>query len=118
MTTGAWPQVIRPDATAVVCHLEVATFQDGRGAFIAFPNLWVTPQLGTLAGVTSKGSCQREESGDSLGTVFVSQDGEQDAVCGGTIFEDTHGSEFRYTIQCYKLHLMMGEQVRRKASSR
>ena len=74
------------------------------------------PSAGYFSWGNVKGLCQREESGDSL--AFMSQDGEQDAVCGGTIFEGTHGSEFRYTIQCYKLHLMLGEQVRRKASSR
>ena len=35
---------------------------------------------GRCFGVTSKGLCQGEEGGHSLGCVFVGEDGEQDAV--------------------------------------
>ena len=36
--------------------------------------------------------CQGEEGRDSLGIVFVSEDGEEDTIHGGTILEDTHGT--------------------------
>ena len=42
--------------------------------------------------MTARVLCQGEKGRDSLHFVFVGEDGEEDAVHGGSILEDAHGA--------------------------